>query len=274
MPWACRSARRSPGSIARPARCAPSSRPMRAPHGSRKDRWHERNPRRRSPPRHLVRRRRGRDGSRRPRRGDRPCHRDDAAPARLALARPLAARAPAGSRWPSAWSRWPPCCSRWRSPRSSWLGSRPRVPPPFGPARPGLFAMGIDGDIVTTSQDGTRAAGADHRRSHRTPTPRSHATARSSRSGRGHRIRTAPTLVVMDADGSGRHSIATVTLRGQLRTTTRSRGLRTAASSRTRVSDVNKSQVFVASTDGERRLAGRRPGAQGRASQHGRRTAR
>ena len=34
------------------------------------------------------------------------------------------------------------------------VGSRPRVPPPFGPALPGLFAMSVDGNIVTSTQDG------------------------------------------------------------------------------------------------------------------------
>ena len=35
-------------------------------------------------------------------------------------------------------------------------GSRPKVPPPFGPARPGVFALSIDGDIVTMAQDGSQ----------------------------------------------------------------------------------------------------------------------
>ncbi|HEY6569498.1 MAG TPA: hypothetical protein VIZ22_04370 [Candidatus Limnocylindrales bacterium] len=38
------------------------------------------------------------------------------------------------------------------------VGSRPAVPPPFGPARPGVFALSIDGDIVTTAQDGSERA--------------------------------------------------------------------------------------------------------------------
>ena len=35
------------------------------------------------------------------------------------------------------------------------LGSRPRVPPPFGPARPGIFALSIGGDIIAMASDGT-----------------------------------------------------------------------------------------------------------------------
>ena len=34
------------------------------------------------------------------------------------------------------------------------VGSRPRVPPPFGPARPGIFALSVLGDIVTMTTDG------------------------------------------------------------------------------------------------------------------------
>ena len=43
------------------------------------------------------------------------------------------------------------------------LGSRPRVPPPFGPARPGIFALSIGGDIMAMAPDGTEPAGPDHR---------------------------------------------------------------------------------------------------------------
>ncbi len=35
------------------------------------------------------------------------------------------------------------------------LGARPRVPPPFGPARPGIFALSIGGDIMAMAPDGT-----------------------------------------------------------------------------------------------------------------------
>ena len=38
------------------------------------------------------------------------------------------------------------------------VGSRPKVPPPFGPARPGVFALSLDGDIVTMAADGSRRA--------------------------------------------------------------------------------------------------------------------
>ena len=35
------------------------------------------------------------------------------------------------------------------------LGARPRVPPPFGPARPGIFALSVGGDIMAMAADGT-----------------------------------------------------------------------------------------------------------------------
>ncbi len=40
------------------------------------------------------------------------------------------------------------------------VGSRPKVPPPFGPARPGVFALSVDGDIVT---DGARMGRGEQR---------------------------------------------------------------------------------------------------------------
>ena len=89
-------------------------------------------------------------------------------------------------------------------------GSRPRVPPPFGPARPGLFAMSIHGDIVTTSQDGTHQLALTTGEANDTnPAFSRDGTQLAFWSWQHNSDFSA--LVVMDADGSGRHSIATLT---------------------------------------------------------------
>ena len=87
------------------------------------------------------------------------------------------------------------------------IASRPRVPPPFGPARPGVFALSIDGHIVTMTPDGSgqqRVSSGDAWDSNPT----------FSRDGTKLAFWSRPTgssasdLVVMGVDGSGRHVVA------------------------------------------------------------------
>ena len=150
------------------------------------------------------------------------------------------------------------------------VGSRPRVPPPFGPALPGVFAMSVDGNIVTSTQDGvvTRALTNDDAVK-TNPTFSRDGTQLAFWSW-------APTsnlaeLVVMRADGSARRTIAHVAFTEKtfdylgLPDIATARGLILAIlydrhpsfdwSPDGRfiaytVSDVNTSQVYVASTDG------------------------
>ena len=96
--------------------CRP--RATRVPLWPWKDRCHDRNPRRRPSPRHLVRRRRGGDGSHGLGRVGRPGHgHHDAGPAGSPST--AGCRRFRSVRWPFACSSWPRCCSRRRSPRSS-----------------------------------------------------------------------------------------------------------------------------------------------------------
>ena len=130
-------------------------------------------------------------------------------------------------------------------------GSRPRVPPPFGPAKPGLFAMSIDGDIVTMTADGgplhalTSGDAWDSN-----PT--------FSRDGTRLAFWSWPSdsnlsdLVVMDADGSDRHKVAQAAFFGRAYddgpAVAWSPDGRSIAYS---VSDVNQSRIFVAGADGQ-----------------------
>lgn len=86
-------------------------------------------------------------------------------------------------------------------------GSRPKVPPPFGPARPGVFALSVDGDIVTAAPDGTRRASltsGDAWDSNPVFSRDGTRLAFWSRSPGS----TASDLVVMGVDGSGRRTVA------------------------------------------------------------------
>ena len=87
------------------------------------------------------------------------------------------------------------------------VGSRPRVPAPFGPARPGLFAMTINGNIVTMAPNGSMAQPL-------TTDDAWDSNPAFSRDGTHIALWSRPVgsaaseLVVMGSDGSGRHVVA------------------------------------------------------------------
>ena len=130
-------------------------------------------------------------------------------------------------------------------------GTRPRVPPPFGPAKPGLFAMSIDGDIVTMAPDG----GPQHAL---TSGDAWDSNPTFSRDGTRLAFWSWPSdsnlsdLVVMDADGSDRHKVAQAAFFGRAYddgpAVAWSPDGRSIAYS---VSDVNQSRIFVAGADGQ-----------------------
>ena len=129
-------------------------------------------------------------------------------------------------------------------------GSRPRVPPPFDSAKPGIFAMSVDGDIVTMTEAGVR--------------PHALTTGDAwdsnpvfSRDGTRLAFWSWPSdsnlsdLVVMEADGSDRHTVAQAAFVGHAYDGPAVAWSPDGRSIAYSVSDVNQSRVFVAGADGQ-----------------------
>ena len=130
------------------------------------------------------------------------------------------------------------------------VSSRPHVPPPFGPARPGLFALSIAGHIVTMAPNGGpqhALTSGDARDSNPT----------FSRDGTRLAFWSWPSdsnlsdLVVMEADGSGRHTVAQAALMDRFYDGDAFAWSPDGRSIAYSVSDVNQSRIFVAGADGQ-----------------------
>jgi len=129
-------------------------------------------------------------------------------------------------------------------------GTRPRVPPPFGPAKPGLFAMSIGGDIVTMTETGARPHAL-------TTDDAWDSNPVFSRDGTRLAFWSWPSdsnlsdLVVMAADGSDRHTVAQATFFGHAYDGPAVAWSPDGRSIAYYVSDVSQSRVFVAGADGQ-----------------------
>ena len=95
------------------------------------------------------------------------------------------------------------------------VGSRPRVPSPFGPARPGIFVLNLYGDIVSMAPDGTRQHALTSGVAWDSNPVFSRDGTRVAFWSTGM-LQALSDLVVMNADGSGRHAVARAELAARL----------------------------------------------------------